>query len=97
MLFEDYPMILTPKEVQDILNWSKDKVYRLFRSRSFLLRKSRNVHNPKAKISEMVRKGGISVNRKLLHRLFRRKKHIRVDLIVTKSKPSKSNAVIGGF
>ena len=35
MLFEDYPMILTPKEVQDILNWSKDKVYRLFRSRSF--------------------------------------------------------------
>ena len=34
-MYENLPLILTPKDVQNILNWSKDKVYRLFRSKSF--------------------------------------------------------------
>lgn len=35
MPYKNLPVILTPKDVQDILCWSKDKVYRLFRSRTF--------------------------------------------------------------
>ena len=35
MPYKNLPVILTPKDVQDIFSWSKDKVYRLFRSRSF--------------------------------------------------------------
>lgn len=34
-MLEDLPMVLTPKDVQSTLNWSKDQVYRLFRSKSF--------------------------------------------------------------
>lgn len=35
---EDYsklPLILTPKDVQAFLNWSKDQTYGLFRSKYF--------------------------------------------------------------
>jgi hypothetical protein len=32
---DDLPMILTPKDVESILGWKKDKVYNLFRAKSF--------------------------------------------------------------
>jgi hypothetical protein len=35
MDYSKLPMILTPKDVQKILNWKKDQVYNLFRSKSF--------------------------------------------------------------
>lgn len=33
--YNDYPLILYPKHVQEILGWSKDQVYNLFRSKQF--------------------------------------------------------------
>lgn len=35
MNYNDYPVILTPKHVQEILGWKKDQVYNLFRSKKF--------------------------------------------------------------
>jgi hypothetical protein len=35
MEYDKYPKVLTPKDVQEILNWSKDQVYCLFKSRKF--------------------------------------------------------------
>lgn len=34
-MLDDYPMILTPKDVMKILNLSKNQTYNLFRSKSF--------------------------------------------------------------
>lgn len=34
-LMDDYPLVLTPKDVQKILNWSQDQTYRLFASKKF--------------------------------------------------------------
>ncbi len=35
MGYENYPPVLTPKHVQEILGWRKDQVYNLFRSKKF--------------------------------------------------------------
>ena len=35
MDYDKLPMILAPKDVQEILGWRKDQVYRLFRSKKF--------------------------------------------------------------
>jgi predicted DNA-binding transcriptional regulator AlpA len=35
MDYDSLPMILAPKDVQNILGWRKDQVYRLFKSKKF--------------------------------------------------------------
>lgn len=35
MDYSKLPMILTPSDVQKILNWTPNKVYNLFRSKTF--------------------------------------------------------------
>jgi len=35
MDYDSLPMILTPKDVEIALNWKKDRVYALFRSKKF--------------------------------------------------------------
>lgn len=35
MKYDELPLILTPSDVQKILNWKKDQVYNLFRSKAF--------------------------------------------------------------
>ena len=35
MIYFDYPLILYPKHIQEILGWKKDQVYSLFKSKQF--------------------------------------------------------------